>query len=73
MSENFYNPFPKGTRVYDLRHGWGSVTNVSEKDKRPVKVTFDNWLQESYHLDGRAWHEDAKPMLYKHNVRIVEI
>lgn len=55
MAENFYNPFPIGTVVYDLELNRGVVTHVIETDIYPIKVMFNSGEKEEYKTDGRRY------------------
>jgi hypothetical protein len=73
MNENFYNPFPVNTAVWDLRHGLGIVTDVKPQDVYPVKVLFVNRMEEQFTLEGKAYVEDINPMLYREQMQIVKL
>jgi hypothetical protein len=44
----------KGTKVFDCRFGHGEINGFKEDDSYPVKVLFDNDINESYTIDGRS-------------------
>lgn len=71
MAENTYNPFPERKRVFDLRSGFGKVTEVNLSELYPIKVLFDNGEQEYYDLDGKSYINDRIPMLYKEEMQVV--
>ena len=57
--------FKLGDRVYDIRHGWGTITRVTDDFKSffPIWVDFDNgYDKQVYTLEG-ASKIDKIPML----------
>ena len=58
--------FKVGDRVFDIRYGWGKVTNCQDTPLYPIGVQFDDYdSQEFIHYsnDGKASLGDNKPLL----------
>jgi len=73
MSEksNYYNPFPLGRRVYDLRYEYGTVIQVKAAGSLPIIVEFKNGLRIAYNFDGREDCASAIAMLYSKKMKVV--
>lgn len=54
-----------GDRVWDLRFGWGAVTNIEETAIYPITVLFgNNRGDRSYTTDGKISIDDINPTLF---------
>ena len=73
MSEksNYYNPFPLGARVYDLRYEYGVVIKVKTPGSLPIIVEFKNGLKIAFNFDGRESNHSAVAMLYNKKMRVI--
>jgi hypothetical protein len=69
--KNTFNPFPIDTNVFDIRFGWGIVTEIKFLDKYPVKVKFEKTVC-SYTFDGKQRFSDKKAMLFRHEVKFIK-
>ena len=56
--------FTKHKRVFDVRHGWGTVTSVGHFDGFPVKVEFENGRKERYSHEGFMSIDSRYPSLF---------
>ena len=55
--------FKTGDKVYDIRYGWGIITDVNHTKLYPISVEFDT-LKERYTIDGNMCTcKDTKPTL----------
>ncbi|MGL5803184.1 MAG: hypothetical protein ACRCX7_11420 [Cetobacterium sp.] len=52
-----------GDKVWDIRYGWGEITNIVMTDRMPIKTDFGNGIRPSYTLEG-ASSNNAKATLY---------
>ena len=66
---NTFNPFPNGTKVFDIRFGWGIVTGINPfMDPYPVKVKFEKG-ECSYSYSGKHRDFENTAMLFRHEVK----
>ena len=68
---NYYNPFPLGARVYDLRYEYGVVIKVKTSGSLPIIVEFKNGLKLAFNFDGREDFASAVAMLYTKKMKVV--
>lgn len=54
---------PVGTRVFDVRYGWGQVDDSQKDVSYPLRIEFDNQEYEHYTLEGMYLDYDKKPLL----------
>lgn len=71
-SENFYNPYPVGTKVHDLMNGRGIVIDVRPEALYPVYVQLENGTIGCYTLEGKEHTDDLIASIYKFEVEVVE-
>lgn len=71
-SENFYNPYPVGTPVFDLMQGKGTVIEVKPEALYPVYVQLQNGSIGCYTLEGKEHTDDLIASIYKSEVVVVE-
>ena len=57
-----------GDKVWDIRFGWGEITEIRKKDGYPITVEFyddDNVIVDIYTLDGKCTADsDKNPILF---------
>lgn len=55
---------PVGTKVFDVRYGWGEIQSVYTCDTFPLLTWFHDYeIGTSYTLDGKVLKENLTPML----------
>ena len=54
---------PVGTKVFDVRYGWGQVDDSQKDASYPLSIKFDNQEYEYYTLEGMYLDYDTTPLL----------
>lgn len=54
---------PVGTKVFDVRYGWGQVDDSQKDASYALRIEFDNQEYEHYTLEGMYLDYDKTPLL----------
>lgn len=54
---------PVGTKVFDVRYGWGKVDDCQKYISYPLRIEFANEEYEYYTLEGMYLDYDKAPLL----------
>ena len=61
--ENKETIFKEGDRIFHHNLGWGIIYNIKNEGQFPIKVHFDNRMQESFTLCGKDTQISKVPSL----------
>lgn len=67
-----FTKFPIGTKVWDMKHGWGKIIKNDIVSAYTVRVEFDNEYETFYTSQGKEHIDDVMPTLFLHSFEIPE-
>lgn len=55
--------FKVGDKVFDIRYGWGEVTNDNWCDDYPIRAQYHNGAKDTYTYNGMCYEGTKTPIL----------
>ena len=60
-----------GDKVWDVRRGWGEITNTKYIHDYPIEVIFPDSEYVTYSIEGKELLDDINPSIYWDELRII--
>lgn len=61
-----------GTKVWDFGKGWGTIKSIGKHTIYPIEVTFEDFDDSTYTLEGKCFKDQINPRLFLSELKIPE-